>query len=316
MNLSKYGGAKNGAIVDSAVQEYSLSTGKLLYTWDAFDHIPLSDSHSPPPPNGFPWDAYHVNSIELEPDGTFLTSMRDTWAAYLVDRSTGDIRWTLGGDHSSFTFAKDASFEWQHDARLSGSQVTLFDDACCEIAGVDTYLTPDGPSRGVVLDIDQSAKHVTLVRQYLHGDDFEAAYMGSVQPLPNDNVFVGWGAQPYFSEYSQSGKLLLDAVFPAPDLSYRARRQQWSATPSSPPAAAVRTTDGKTTLYASWNGATGVAAWRVLAGASGALSPVTAAPRAGFETAISVPGGKALYEVQALDANGKAIGTSHAVAAS
>jgi EmrB/QacA subfamily drug resistance transporter len=317
MNLAKYGGAKNGAVVDSAVQEYSLSTGKLLYTWDALDHIPLSESHSPPPPNGFPWDAYHVNSIELEPDGTFLTSMRDTWAAYLVDPASSDIRWTLGGEHSSFTFAPDAAFEWQHDVSLAGSQVTLFDDACCEIAGVDTYLTPDGPSRGVVLHVDQSTKHVTLVRQYMHGDDFEAAYMGSVQTLPNGNTFVGWGAQPYFSEYSQAGKLLLDAVFPAPDLSYRARREQWSATPANPPAAAVRTVDGKTTVYASWNGATAVAAWRVLAGAStAALAPVTAAPRAGFETAIPSPGGKSLYEVQALDANGKVIGTSHVVSSS
>src|SRR5262249_4974670 len=78
MNLTKYGGAKNGALLDSAVQEYSLETGKLLYSWDALDHISLSDTHTPPPPNGFPWDAYHVNSIDVEPNGKFLTSMRDT----------------------------------------------------------------------------------------------------------------------------------------------------------------------------------------------------------------------------------------------
>ena len=41
MNLSKYGGAYNGALIDSAVQEYNLKTGKLLYSWDALDHIPL-----------------------------------------------------------------------------------------------------------------------------------------------------------------------------------------------------------------------------------------------------------------------------------
>jgi hypothetical protein len=243
--------------------------------------------------------------------------MRDTWGAYLVDRSSGDIRWTLGGKHSSFAFAPNAGFEWQHDVSLTGSQVTLFDDACCEITGADTYLSPEGPSRGLVLQLDQGAKHVTLVHQYTHGDKFEAAYMGSVQPLPNGNVLVGWGAQPFLSEYSKSGKLLLDAVFPSPDLSYRARLQQWSGTPSAPPAAAARTVDGKTTVYASWNGATAVAAWRVLAGATPAgLTPVTAAPRAGFETAIPAPGSHALYKVQALDADGKVIGTSRAVPAS
>ena len=39
-NLSRYGGAYNGALIDSAVQEYNLRTGKLLYSWDALKHIP------------------------------------------------------------------------------------------------------------------------------------------------------------------------------------------------------------------------------------------------------------------------------------
>ncbi len=65
MNLSKYGGAYNGALIDSAVQEYDLTTGKLVRSWDALDHIPLGDSQATLPTNGFPWDAYHVNSIDV-----------------------------------------------------------------------------------------------------------------------------------------------------------------------------------------------------------------------------------------------------------
>ncbi len=42
MNLSRYGGAFNGALIDSAVQEYNLRTGKLVRSWDALDHIPLT----------------------------------------------------------------------------------------------------------------------------------------------------------------------------------------------------------------------------------------------------------------------------------
>jgi hypothetical protein len=80
-DLSKYGGAYNGALIDSAVQEYNLKTGKLLRTWDALDHIPLKDSYATLPTNGFPWDAYHVNAVELISNGTFLVSIRNTWAA-------------------------------------------------------------------------------------------------------------------------------------------------------------------------------------------------------------------------------------------
>ena len=69
-DLSKYGGAYNGALIDSAVQEYNLKTGKLVRNWDALDHIPLSQSQASLPTNGFPWDAYHVNSIQLTGNGT------------------------------------------------------------------------------------------------------------------------------------------------------------------------------------------------------------------------------------------------------
>ena len=63
-----------------------------MRNWDALDHIPLSQSQASLPTNGFPWDAYHVNSIALTGDGAFLVSMRDTWAAYLVDIATRQDR--------------------------------------------------------------------------------------------------------------------------------------------------------------------------------------------------------------------------------
>ena len=80
---------QNGVFTDSAVQEYDLRTGKLLYSWSAAQHIPRHDSYTQPPPNGFPWDTYHVNSVEPYGNGTFLVSMRNTWAIYLVSARTG-----------------------------------------------------------------------------------------------------------------------------------------------------------------------------------------------------------------------------------
>ena len=111
--------------------------------------------------------------------------------------------------------------------------------------------------------------------------------------------------------------MLFDAHLPAHWESYRVYRQSWSGRPSTPPAfAAARRAGTKTTVYASWNGATEVAAWRVLAGASeGALAPVGTAPRTGFETAIALPAAPAAgsyFEVQALDASGAVIGASSA----
>jgi EmrB/QacA subfamily drug resistance transporter len=336
IDLSKYGGAYNGALVDSAVQEYNLKTGKLLRSWDALDHIPLSESQATLPTNGFPWDAYHVNAIDLTGNGTFLVSMRDTWAAYLVDIATGKIEWTLGGKNSSFKFGPGAAFKWQHDVELqSGSTVSLFDDHCCQLTGGGTYVAPSAPSRGLVLKLDQQARTATLSSQYSLGSDFDAEYMGDTQPLANGNVLVGWGSEPYFSEFARGGKLLAEGELPGPDLTYRATLEQWTGLPLTPPAGTARTQGGKTTVYASWNGSTEVASWRVLAGAgagggtgaggeSGAgsgtgsatarLTAVATAAKAGFETAIPVPPSAAQsdrsFEVQALNAHGRAIAVS------
>jgi len=311
-DLSKYGGAYNGALIDSAVQEYDLDTGKLVRNWDALDHIPLSESQASLPTNGFPWDAYHVNSIDLSGDGSFLVSMRDTWAAYKVDIETGKVEWTLGGNKSSFDLGRGAAFEWQHDARLQpGSKVSLYDDHCCQLTGGGTYVNPTGPSRGLVLKLDEQAHTATLAAQYGNRDGFESDYMGDTQPLSNGNVFVGWGSEPYFSEYDSSGKLLFEGQLPGPDLTYRATLEPWVGEPLTSPAGVARSAGGKTTVYASWNGATEVASWRVL-GQTGAARPSAIATHArdGFETAIPVTGSHERFTLQALDVQGHVIGAS------
>jgi hypothetical protein len=317
VNLTSYGGPHNGSIIDSAVQEYDLKTGALEYSWDAAQHIPLSESvavgakGATSPAEA--WDAYHVNSINLVAGGDFLVSMRNTWGAYLVNAGTGAIQWTLGTEHNdSFTLGAGASFEWQHDVELhSGDEVSIFDDACCELSGTGPFANPSGPSRGLVLKLDTTAHTATLVAQYRHSPTLNAGTQGNTQLLANGNVFVGWGSQPYLTEYAKSGKALLDAIFPGPDLSFRAYIESWTGDPSSPPSGAGRTQGSKTTIYASWNGATQVARWEVLGGASSKhLSKLTTATKGGFETAIPLARSASLYEVVGLNSKGKVLGRS------
>jgi hypothetical protein len=240
--------------------------------------------------------------------------MRNTWAAYLVDIKTGAIQWTLGGKHSSFRFGAGASFQWQHDVTIGpGARVDLFDDHCCRQTGGGTSVPATGPSRGLVLQLDEHARTATLVGQFGERGGFESEYMGDADSQPDGNVFVGWGSEPYFSEFDSKGGLVFEGELPGPDLSYRATLSNWEGLPLSPPAGAARHTGSGTTVYASWNGATRLAAWRVLAAATagGALKPVAEHARDGFETAIAAPAGYATFELQALDAAGKVIGNSH-----
>ncbi len=318
-NLSAYGGAYNGALIDSAVQEYNIRTGRLLRTWDALEHIPPGDSYATVPTNGFPWDTYHVNALDLTGDGTFLVSMRNTWAAYLVDIATGKIEWILGGKRSSFRFGPGAAFQWQHDVAFAPgstgagprSTITMFDDHCCQLTGGGTSVPATGPSRGLVLKLDRQTRTATLVAQFTAGGQFETEYMGDTEPLGDGNTFVGWGSEPYFSEYSPSGRQLLEGNFPGSDLSYRETLDPWVGLPLYPPVGAARERDGRIMVYASWNGATQVASWRVLAGpGAGRLTAVATRARSGFETVITVPQSDEDFEVQALNADGRVIGAS------
>ena len=111
---------------------------------------------------------------------------------------------------------------------------------------------------------------------------------------------VGFGATKYFSEFSRSGELLFEAELPKGDGTYRVLRAPWKATPKTVPAvAAVRESADEVVVSASWNGATSVATWEVLAGESpGSLTPVATAPWSGFETKITVPSAESTYEVR------------------
>lgn len=318
---------KSIPIIDSAVLEFDLTKPGSAPTvvWDAMAHVPLSQSKATMIPGG-PWDAYHINSVQPVSGGAhgrLLVSLRNTWAAYLVDIATGDTVWTLGGTGSSFMIPKSAQFEWQHDVQLhSNGYVTLFDDACCDITGnkKNPFGTIYRPSRGLLLRLNTSNDTVSYVHGYVHpkvgppGDKIpvETAFQGGMQFLHNKNMVVGWGSAPFISEFSYSGKLLFDATLPSPDVTYRAYVEKWTgAPPLSELRHAVKTKHGKPTVYVSWNGATRVAAWKVLGGSSSKhLRTVGTSTKTSFETAIALAKGYHTYVVKALDSRGHVIGTS------
>jgi hypothetical protein len=308
-DLSRLGGPTHGIIQDNIVQELDIKTGRVLWQWHALGHVPLSASYVKPTRRK-PFDYFHLNSIQQLPGGNVLVSARGTWAIYDISQATGKINWTLGGRHSSFEIGPRASFSWQHDARLTGDTLSLFDDAS------DGPSLQEGQSSAKILKLNLSTMRARLLHRYKHSPALLAVSQGNVERLPNGDLFVGWGADPEFSEYTSSGRQILDASFVLGVNTYRAYRFPWTGKPSSSPALAVSPSPtGVVTVYASWNGATQVTAWRVLGGASPfALNWVGRASRTGFETAIKIPTSLPYYAVQALDSRGEVLGTSATVA--
>ena len=150
--------------------------------------------------------------------------------------------------------------------RQSDGTITIFDNGTTTIHNGIPKAVEE--SRGIALELDEKKMTVTLVAEYTHPDKLFADAGGNMQVLPNGNVFIGWGRARVFSEFSKDGDLLFSASFPKYG-SYRAFRFPWSGHPSDRPVTvAERTSEEEVSVYVSWNGATQVTAWEVLAGAS------------------------------------------------
>jgi Arylsulfotransferase (ASST) len=296
---------KLSPLLDAIVQEVDIATGLVVWEWHGLGHIPLDESYATPA-NSSSYDVFHFNAIQALPGGRVLISARDTCAIYEVDRAGGRILWKLGGKASTFKLGPGARFWFQHDAQmLPGGQISMFDDE----AG-PPQMAPS--SRGLVLALDRHRRTAKVVRSYQRPQDTSAQSEGSAQTLPNGNVFLGFGAQPFFTELTPGGRTLFDASLPDGDGSYRAYRFPWRARPATRPVAvAQRTGPSAVIVHASWNGATDVARWQVLAGrGAGSLKPVAAKRRRGFETRIDVRSAARVVAVRALSASGRVLGTS------
>jgi hypothetical protein len=305
-DLTSVGGPADGAVTDGVLQEVDVRTGLVRMQWTSLDHVAMGESYEHPGGTlAWPYDFFHINSIGTETDGSLLVSARNTWTVYDVDGHSGQIAWRLGGKHSSFNEGAGAQTAWQHDPRLlPDGSISIFDNGSSP--------TVHGQSRGVVLRLEGGG--ATLVSQFIHTPGLIAESQGNLQLLSNGDWFVGWGQVPDLSEFGPSGQLLFDAHLPPHDQSYRSFRFAWTGTPAHRPTFALQS--GR--AYASWNGATEVSSWRLLAGASpAALSAVASASRAGFETPIALPGSvRGPYlAVEALDGSGRSLAVSAAVRA-
>ena len=320
LNLSRYHGSNSAIVNDSVVQEIDVKTGLVMWEWHALGHIALSESHNPVPASpSSPWDYVHINSADPRGAGSdqpseVLMSSRNTWTLYDVNMRTGAFQWRLGDRDSSFEPGPGTRFYWQHDAEWQpGGLISVFDN------GSDP--PKEKRSRGLLLDPNTATHTVTLVKQFTNPTyTLLASSQGNLLNLSQadntaGNWLMGYGGLPNFTEHGPSGQVLLDGTLGKSVQDFRTYLSPWSAHPASTPSVAVRSAGaGALAVNVSWNGATEVASWRVLAGGSPtSLAPVASAPRSGFQTTVAVKSTPAYLAVQALSASGAVIGLSPAI---
>jgi hypothetical protein len=238
-DLTSLGGAADQEVIEAVVQEIDIHTGRVLWSWNASDHVPYSDSEQPLPASAStPWDWFHVNAVKLDGRGSVLIDARDTWTTYKVSLRSGGIEWQLGGKHSSFTLQaapgqtlNDAGdlFAWQHDPEPIGNdEYTVFDNESAGTANTGTDVTSQlGESRVDTIKLDPRHRTATLVATDDQPHGQLATSQGNGQRLPGGDELVGWGALPEISEFDAAGNLVFDAGFPTGVNTYRVYLAPW-----------------------------------------------------------------------------------------
>lgn len=313
--------ADHGYVMTGGFVELDTTTGEVLFEWMTPGHIPIHESVKVGRgswPSASPgWDYVHVNSIDKNQFGDYLLSARFTNALYLISGQDGHIIWRLGGKYSDFD--QDFTFSKQHHARFVESNdthitVSFLNNASDELEnGEDT-------SSALYVQMDTSASPMTarVVNRYNRPDGSLTRLRGSVQTLPDGNVFVGWSERGYQSEHSPDGEVLMQASFASTRFStYRSYKFPFRSRPSSPPdlVASVYGTDENdvtTVIFVSWNGATDIASWNFYSQvhAGGTPVPVGSAKKSDFETMFIAEGYLDWVSAEAVDVDGNTLGTS------
>ena len=306
VDLSSVGGPSRGKAISGIVQEIAIPSARVLFEWNSFDGVAVNEAYVPY--TGIAYDYFHINSVDVDADGHYLVSARNTWAVYKIHSETGRVIWRLGGKRSDFQMGPGTRFAWQHDARhqAEGRQISIYDNSAAP---------PVGPhSRALVIALDRRNRTARLVRQWVHPRRLQSPFMGNAQILPNGNVVVGWGGLPYITEFRADGGVHFDSKLPGAGQNYRAFRLPWTGRPSRSPVLVAKTVKGRRQLFVSWNGATGVAAWRLEAGPRrAALQPAAVRQKRSFETTLPATRSDGFAVAVALGPRGRVLGRSNVI---
>jgi hypothetical protein len=325
-DLSSVGGPQDGWIFDGVFQEIDIASGKLIFEWRSSEHVPVAHTYKRfeqgEGTEHHPFDYFHINNVDQDAVGNYIISAGHTHAVSCIEQSTGEVLWNLGGKGNSFLDFGErpiVQFKWPHAARWHDND-TL------------TVLESDGDhhpkslpteSRGMLIQLDVPNRFAQVRQTYSNPEGIRMRFEGSMQLLEDTgNVFVGWGGDAGYTEFSADGSTLCDVQFGRSHLlsgkhggPSQISKGPWTGKPLTKPVALA--TGGK--IFVHWNGATEVAEWQVQAQLHSTSEALSELPefhgiarfrKTGFETAIDTHmfDRDTKFRIAALDRKGNELG--------
>lgn len=219
VDLSRFGGPPSASAVFAEVQEID-PEGRVVWRWNSRRHIGLEEtgrwwrnvlSNGKRADGVTTFDPVHVNSIEPRGPDEVVVSMRHTDAVYGIERSTGDIRWKLGGTETadSLKILGDPAvklFGGQHDARVAeDGSISVYDN------GKDRPRRP----RVVSYRLDLERGTATYLGQMNDSRITTSHCCGSARPLERGGWLVSWGDNPLVTGFDRRQRIAFRLELPA-----------------------------------------------------------------------------------------------------
>jgi hypothetical protein len=158
------------------------------------------------------YDPVHINSIEPRGADEIVVSMRHTDAIYGIERSTGDVRWKLGGTETPASLRvigdpAEKLFGGQHDARVGeGGYLSVYDN------GKDRPRRP----RVVSYRLDLERRTATYIGQLNDSRIKTSHCCGSARPLARGGWLVSWGDNPLVTAFDDRDRVAFRLTLPVP----------------------------------------------------------------------------------------------------
>ncbi|KAH7026139.1 ASST-domain-containing protein [Microdochium trichocladiopsis] len=331
-DCSAAGGPAEGCeLMEGGFQEVNLATGKQKFTWLATEHVAFTEPCRPygGGTQGFGrgWDFFHINAVSKTKTGDYIVNARHLCALMLVNGTSGEPIWQLGGKSNTFrdlSGGRATEFFGQHDARFANedeTEIIMFDN---HLIGNEKQVQVHSPgctedcSRVRRIRLNYEEMTAELVYEWYHPLSVQARAKGGSQLLSGGGALVSWGVVPSITEFLHDGQLCMDIQFgpwsnsvSGKDGLYRAYKFDYKATPAWDPSIAVVSDK----IYVSWNGATEVDTWVLFGGMTEAqMTEMAIFPKRGFETEYTNDNSLPLFvRVEARDVHGNTLRSTRTV---
>ena len=176
--------------------------------WDSRDHWDISDPGQRARwADGFSWT--HLNTINFNPDGDLILSLRNRNQVIALSPDYKHIRWSLGGPGGDFDFpnAGDRFFFAHTPTQLPNGNILLFDNGLINEDMESPYIKglqaagalerrAEEYSRAIELRLDREAGSAVKVWEYRATPDIFSSILSNADRLPNGNTLVSFGSTP------------------------------------------------------------------------------------------------------------------------